>query len=131
GSLCNAVKILALDHMTTPVTIGNNLPSKRFGAKGIIKVADVEFKESDINRIAIIAPTARINVIRDFKVVEKRQVSIPERVVGLVKCDNPKCITNNEPMKTVFDVTYTGDDTVHMRCHYCNHSVNNHNARLL
>jgi len=131
GALFKAVKILGLEHLSTPVTIGNNLPSKRLGAKGIIKVADVEFPEADINRIAIIAPTARINIIRNFKVVEKRQVSLPERVVGLVKCDNPKCITNNEPMSTVFHVTDVGDDTVSLRCHYCNHTVNNHNVRLL
>lgn len=131
SALFKAVKILGLQDMKTPVTVGNNLPSKRLGAKGIIKAADVEFAEDVINRIAIIAPTARINIIRDFQVVEKRQVSIPERVVGLVKCDNPKCITNNEPMHTVFNVTDIGDDRVSLRCHYCNHTVDNSNVRLL
>ncbi len=131
GALFKAVKILGIDKLDTPVTIGNNLPSKRLGAKGIIKVANVEFPEAAINRIAIIAPTARINVIRDFKVTEKRQVSVPEKVVGLVKCPNHKCITNNEPMNTVFDVTYNGDDTVVLRCRYCNHTVDNHKAVLL
>lgn len=132
-ALFKAVKILGLEKFDTPVTIGNNLPSKRLGAKGIIKVADVEFPESVLNRIAIIAPTARINVIRDFTVVEKRQVEVPEKVVGLVKCDNPKCITNNEPMATVFHVE-NHDDTneeVSLRCHYCNHTVDNRHVRLL
>lgn len=130
-ALFKAVRILGLEHCDTPVTIGNNLPSKRLGAKGIIKVADVEFPEDVINRIAIIAPSARINIIRDFKVVEKRPVSLPDRVVGLVKCDNPKCITNNEPMHTVFDVTDIGDNGVSLRCHYCNHTVDSSNVRLL
>lgn len=72
SALFKAVKILGIANIHTPVTIGNNLPSKRLAAKGIIKVADVEFPEAVLNRIAIIAPTARINIIRDFKVVEKR-----------------------------------------------------------
>ena len=84
SALFKAVKILGIANIHTPVTIGNNLPSKRLAAKGIIKVADVEFPEAVLNRIAIIAPTARINIIRDFKVVEKRQVELPEKVVGIV-----------------------------------------------
>ncbi|MDE6010366.1 MAG: aspartate carbamoyltransferase regulatory subunit [Muribaculaceae bacterium] len=133
SALFKAVRILGIEDITTPVTIGNNLPSRRLGAKGIIKVADVEYPESVINRIAIIAPSARINVIRDFDVVEKRTVQLPDTVVGLVKCDNPKCITNNEPMKTVFHVVDRDSDTEHvvLKCHYCNHTVDNRHVRLL
>lgn len=133
SALFKAVRILGIEDLTTPVTIGNNLPSRRLGAKGIIKVADVEYPESVINRIAIIAPSARINVIRDFDVVEKRTVQLPDTVVGLVKCDNPKCITNNEPMKTVFHVVDRDSATEHvvLKCHYCNHTVDNRHVRLL
>lgn len=132
-SLFKAARILGLEELKSPVTIGNNLPSKRLGAKGIIKVADVEFPEKVINRIAIIAPSARVNIIRDFEVVEKRQVQLPEKVVGLIKCDNPKCITNNEPMSTVFHVVDREEatETVTLRCHYCNHTVDNHHVHLL
>lgn len=133
SALFKTVRILDIESLDTPVTIGNNLPSKRLGAKGIIKVADVEYPESVINRIAIIAPTARINVIRDFNVVDKRKVQLPEKVVGLVKCENPKCITNNEPMKTVFHVVDRDatTDQVVLKCHYCNHIVDNRHVRLL
>ena len=63
--LFKAVKLLDLENVSTQLTIGNNLESKRLGAKGIIKVADIFFTDSVINRIALIAPTAVINVIRD------------------------------------------------------------------
>lgn len=126
--LFKAVRILDIENLHTNVTIGNNLSSRRFGTKGIIKVADVEFPEETLNRIALIAPNAKINIIRDFEVVEKRRVALPDTIVGLVKCDNPKCITNNEPMRTCFHVTDRDDVTI--RCHYCGHSVKASEAQI-
>ncbi len=124
--LFKAVKILGIERMNNNVTIGNNLSSKRLGLKGIIKVADVEFPEDVINRIALIAPHAKINIIRDFDVVEKRQVQLPDEIVGIVRCGNPKCITNNEPMRTRFHVVDREDVTI--RCHYCGQSVKSGDA---
>ena len=95
--------------MDSAVTIGNNLASHRFGTKGIIKVADVEFSEEVLNRIAIIAPTAMVNIIRDYEVVEKRPVMLPDMLVGIVRCTNPKCIT----------------------CHYCNHTQEGSKAEII
>ena len=92
-------------------------------------MADVEFPEDVLNRIAIIAPTAMVNIIRDYEVVEKRQVSLPDTLVGLVRCSNPKCITNHEPMATRFDVVDRNNITI--RCHYCGHSTNGANAEIM
>ncbi len=128
-ALFKCVKILNLETMDCTLTIGNNLASKRCGRKGIIKVADVFFPEDVLNRIALIAPSAVVNTIRDYEVVEKRHVEIPSEIRGIVKCDNPKCITNNEPMATLF-VT-DPDKPGHIRCHYCNHSVANDKATVL
>ena len=119
--LFKAVRILGIENMKTNVTIGNNLSSKRLGLKGIIKVADVEFSDDVLNRIALIAPHANINIIRDFEVVDKQKVTLPDEIVGIVRCGNPKCITNNEPMRTRF--TVTDRDNVEIRCCYCGHSV--------
>lgn len=124
--LFKAVKILGIEKLKSHVTIGNNLSSKRLGSKGIIKVADVEFAEDVINRIALIAPNAKINIIRDFEVVEKRFVSLPDEIVGIVRCDNPKCITNNEPMNTRFTVIDRNNLTI--RCHYCGRTVKSEDA---
>lgn len=128
SALFKAVKILGIENLDKHVTIGNNLESKKLGTKGIIKVADVVFPEATLNRIALIAPTAVVNIIRDFEVVEKRRVSLPDTIVGIVRCNNPKCITNNEPMATRFDVVDRGDVTI--RCRYCGHSVKNKDAQI-
>lgn len=122
--LFKAVRILGLEHTTNHLTIGNNLDSQHLGTKGIIKVADVEFDEEVINRIALIAPHAKINIIRDYQVAEKHHVSLPDTIKGIVRCVNPKCITNNEPMATRFTVTDRDNpEGVSLRCHYCGHTV--------
>ena len=120
-ALFKAVKILGIAKMTANVTIGNNLSSHRLGKKGIIKVADVEFTDDVLSRIALIAPSAKINIIRDYKVVKKTPIALPEEIVGIVRCGNPKCITNNEPMRTRFSVVDRDDVTI--RCHYCGQTV--------
>lgn len=125
-SLFKAVKILGIEKMTTNVTIGNNLSSHRLGKKGIIKVADVEFDDDVLNRIALIAPHANINIIRDYKVARKFPISLPQEIVGIVRCGNPKCITNNEPMRTRF--TVVDRDDVAIRCHYCGQVVKSEEA---
>lgn len=127
--LFKVVRMLGIENMSNHVTIGNNLDSAKLGTKGIIKVADVEFPESLLNRIAIVAPGAKINVIRDYAVVEKRPVRLPDTIIGLVQCPNPKCITNNEPMRTRFIVT--DRNPVKLRCDYCGHMVESANAKII
>lgn len=128
-NLFKAVRILGIENMTNHVTIGNNLESKHLGSKGIIKVADTEFPQDVLDRIAIIAPTAVVNIIRDYEVVEKRPVNLPDVITGIVRCPNPKCITNHEPMPTRFDVT--NKSAVELRCYYCGHSVGSDEAPSL
>ena len=127
--LFKAVKILGIERVKSAVTIGNNLDSKKLGHKGIIKVADVFFPETVLNRIALIAPSAVVNIIRDYKVVEKFPVTLPDTIVGLVKCGNPKCITNNEPMRTRFSVIDRHDVTI--ACHYCSQAVRSTDAQII
>ena len=130
SAVFKAVKILGLENTPHAVTIGCNLASSKLGNKGIIKVADMEFDDTTINRIALIAPTAVINLIRDYHVVEKHPVALPDTIVGIVRCANPKCITNNEPMATKFDVVAREPHTI-IRCRYCNHSVAGDQAKIL
>lgn len=124
--LFKAVRILGLENAGGSVTIGMNLSSKKIGKKGIIKVADVEFADDVLNRIALIAPTAVVNIIREYEVVEKRPVHLHDTVVGIVRCPNPKCITNNEPMDTKFHVV--SRQPIMISCHYCSHVVNGSDA---
>ncbi len=107
-------QLLGLQNLGTPVTIGYNLLSKKLGKKGIIKVADKFFTDEEISRLSVVAPNIVLNFIRDYEVVEKKTVVTPEEIKGIVKCNNPKCITNNEPMATYFHVA-----NGILTCHYC------------
>ncbi|GAP72443.1 aspartate carbamoyltransferase regulatory chain [Candidatus Symbiothrix dinenymphae] len=115
--LFKVVSLLGIKKSTTPVTIGYGLDSKKMGKKGIIKIADKFFKADEIDRISLIAPSSQLNIIRDYEVVEKKLVGLPDELVGIVKCNNPKCITNNEPMRTRFQVI--DKENVTLKCHYC------------
>ena len=120
-ALFKVADLLDIKSIKSSVTIGVNLDSKHMGKKGIIKVADTFFSQETLNRIALISPQAKVNIIHDYCVTEKRLVSLPDTLIDLVKCNNPKCITNNEPMPTVFHVVDRAPVT--LRCHYCEHKV--------
>ncbi len=129
AAVFKAVRILGLENTEHAVTIGCNLASKRLGSKGIIKVADTFFDDDTLNRIALIAPQAVVNIIRDYEVVEKRPVTLPDTIRGIVTCTNPTCSTNNVPVHTRFDVISRGPGVI--RCHYCNHAVSGAEAKIL
>lgn len=113
-----ALRILNLEGIENQITIGINLNSRQHGKKGIIKIADKFFAGDELNKLALLAPEATVNVIKDFKVVEKKKVVMPEEVVGIAKCMNPKCVTNHQPIKTRFTVKAKGND-ISLLCHYC------------
>ena len=108
--------LLGLFDLKTPVTIGFNYPSQKVGSKGIIKVSDKFFTDDEISRLSVVAPNVILSIIRDYEVVEKREIALPDTLTNLVKCANPVCITNNEPMKTYFEVDKLKGL---VRCHYC------------
>ena len=109
--------LLGLFNLMTPVTIGNNYLSKKIGKKGIIKVSDKFFTDEEISRLSVVAPKIVLNIIRDYEVVEKKTVDTPDELRNIVKCNNPKCITNNELMQTIFNVV--DKDSGILKCHYC------------
>ena len=107
-------QLLKLAELETPVTIGYNFRSKKLGRKGIIKVEDKYFTDEEISRLSVVAPNIVLNIIKEYEVVEKKTVTTPAEIHGIVKCNNPKCITNNEPMRTYFHVA-----NGILTCHYC------------
>ena len=113
-----ALDILDLKRGEQQITIGINLKSKQFGRKGIINIADRFFEDEDLNKLALIAPKATVNIIRNFKVVEKKKLEMPAVVEGIAKCMNPKCITNHQPVRTRF-TTIDNGDSISLLCHYC------------
>ena len=113
-----ALDILNLKGIESQITIGINLTSKFFEKKGIIKIADKFFEDEELNKLALIAPKATVNVIRDFQVVEKKKLVMPEEIHGIAKCRNPKCVTNHQPVKTWFKTIDNGNE-ISLLCHYC------------
>ena len=113
-----ALNLLNLKGIESQITIGINLTSKVHGKKGIIKIADKFFEDEELNRLALIAPKATVNIIRNFNVVEKKKLVMPKEVVGIAKCRNPKCVTNHQPIKTRF-TTIEDNDKISLLCHYC------------
>ena len=113
-----ALDILNLKGIENQITIGINLTSKAQGKKGIIKIENKFFEDDELNKLALLAPDATINIIRDFKVVEKKKIVMPEEVIGVAKCMNPKCVTNHQPIKTRFTVKAKGKE-IALLCHFC------------
>ncbi len=128
-ALFKVVSLLNLDQLDTMITIGNSLDSKKHGKKGIIKLSEVFFKDDEINKISLVAPSAKLNIIRNYEVVEKRVVEIPDEIHGIVKCVNPKCITNNENVITRFEVVSKSE--VKLKCHYCEKITDQENIEII
>lgn len=111
------VRLLGLETLQEKVFLGTYLGSKRDGTKGIVKIANKVLTANETNKIALIASGATVNIIENYEVVEKRHISLPSKVVGLVRCFNPKCITNKDPVTTVMHII--GKEPVALRCQYC------------
>jgi len=116
GEALNVVKILGIAGRTTEsLSIATNVLSGQMGKKDIVKLSNRELSKEEVDRIALISPRATINIIRDYKVCEKKGVEIPDMIEGLVRCPNPGCISNaNEPIRSRFIVTPKG-----LHCTYC------------
>ena len=123
------VNLLDIPSMKSNVTIGYNLDSKKIGKKGLIKIADVFFTEEDLSKISVVAPNVVMNTIRNYEVVEKREVKLPNELHNIIKCNNLNCITNNEPMATHFAASNSGNGT--FKCRYCEKEININDAKLL
>jgi aspartate carbamoyltransferase regulatory subunit len=117
SNLFKVIQILGLDTIDNMITFGTNLESKKLGKKAIIKLAGIYFEDDDINRIALVAPEAKLNIIKDYEVIEKSVVVVPDEIRGIARCVNPKCITNFESVETKFRVM--NKKSVSLKCHYC------------
>lgn len=91
-------------------------------------MSDKFFTDDEISRLSMIAPCMVLNIIKDYEVVEKKTVETPDVLKGIVKCNNPKCITNNEPMHTIFNVV--NKDARLLKCHYCGKEQKMDEAKL-
>jgi len=121
GHALDVVKILSISGRTNGIVlIAMHVPSKQLGTKDIVKVEGRELKPKEVDKIALLAPHASINIIRNYHVAEKKRARLPSIILGTVKCGNPACITNsNEPIQSKFYVK--SQDPLMLKCHYCGH----------
>ena len=130
SKLFEVVSLLHLEAIRgSSIMVGYNLKSKKMGHKSIIKVSDKYFSDAELNQLSVVAPNVTLCIIRDYEVVEKKKVTLPEEIRGIVRCANPKCITNNEPMTTLFHVTDRERDII--QCHYCEKKQNLEHVKLV
>lgn len=116
GEGLTVIRILGIqDGTNVTFTVATNVSSSHGGRKDLVKIENRELVKSEVDKIALIAPDAKISIIRDFKVVAKKPVEVPCDIVGVIKCPNPNCITNTrEPAESRFVVHPRG-----FRCQYC------------
>ena len=123
------VEILNLRDKGDLVMVGMNLSSEKIGKKGLIKIGNSFPSKEEVDKIALIAPEANLNIIRDYTVIKKEKLKIPDILEIIVKCANPKCITNVENHKTKFYVL--GRNPIRMRCHYCERIMETSDIELI
>ena len=122
-------EILDLENNKGVVSIATNLQSKSIGKKGIIKLGGKSLTQEEVNKIAIVAPDATVNIIKNYNVKEKINVKSPDVIDSVVKCSNPVCITNNEQISTKFYVIKK--DPLKIKCHYCERSMGKEDIEIV
>jgi aspartate carbamoyltransferase regulatory subunit len=120
GEALNVLKILGITGTTDEcLSIATNVASREMKCKDIVKIENRELKKEEVDRIALIAPKATINIIRNYEVIDKKGVEIPDIVIGVIRCTNPGCISNtDEPIKSKFEVLDCG-----LHCLYCDNLI--------
>ncbi|BAD86384.1 aspartate carbamoyltransferase, regulatory subunit [Thermococcus kodakarensis KOD1] len=120
------LKVIEILGLTKPnggtLLIASNVPSKKLGRKDIVKVEGRYLSEEEVNKIALIAPMATVNIVKDYKIIEKFNVEIPDEITGILKCPNPNCVSNHEYVTPRFHVE--SREPLKLRCHYCERTIN-------
>ncbi|MCR4289474.1 MAG: aspartate carbamoyltransferase regulatory subunit [Candidatus Scalindua sp.] len=116
-STFKVANILNIQKIKQVVLIGFNLSSKKLGKKGIIKIGGKLLTQEEVNKIALIAPDAKVNIIKNSEVVKKFTVNIPDIIEEFMKCFNPNCVSNHQNILSKFHVI--NKNPIRIRCHYC------------
>jgi len=117
GKALQVAEILNIPNSEREIMIGVNLTSRKMGKKDIIKIENRELSKEEAGSIALISPTATLIVIRDYKVINKFGIDIPEEINHYIICPNSNCITNAETIETRFELA--GKTPIEVRCSYC------------
>lgn len=128
-STLKVAEILNIQNEEQVVLVGMNLESKFLGKKGIIKIGGKIIDQKEVNKIALIAPNATVNIIKDYEVVKKFPVVVPEVIENIVKCFNPNCVSNYHNLEPKLHVI--SKNPIKLRCHYCERVMNSKDIVLI
>jgi aspartate carbamoyltransferase regulatory subunit len=124
GQALNVLNILEITACTdAAVSVVMNVRSKKMGLKDIVKVEDRELKPEEVDKIALIAPNATINIIRNSEVVAKHKVYLPKSIEGIIRCANPNCISNAEREPVMSKFVTVNENPPRFRCFYCERMI--------
>ena len=118
GQALRIVRLLSLLENKNKVTLGLNLPSKLIGQKDLIKIETRVLTNDEANEIVIFAPEATINIIQEFEVIQKINTHLPNSIANVFLCPNPVCITQSEPVESLFTIEEQGKQ-IKLTCHFC------------
>ena len=126
GQALNVLKILGINKQTdTVVSVVMNVRSVKWNTKDIVMVQDRELSSNEVNKIALIAPNATINIIRNSERADKHKVHLPETIKGIIRCANPNCISNAEREPVIPEFTVLKGDPPKFRRVYCERIIGN------
>ena len=118
GTALKVLEYLKIDPAKTKLALIMNTDSHMFGTKDIIIIeSEVEAETIDLDVLGLVARTATVGIVRGGKIVEKKQPTLPEHVVNIIKCVNPRCVTTTEPAVQMFHLVHS--DRQEYRCDYC------------
>ena len=120
GNGMNIYNVLNLGKLDCAVALIKNAESPKMGKKDIIKISTL--LDIDLDVLGYLDPGITVNVIRDGEVAEQRTLELPQRVVGVIKCKNPRCITSVE-REIVHEAKLTDPVKKVYRCIYCEQKV--------
>jgi len=129
GPAMQAIQVLGVSAGSTALPVGMYQVSSKIGHKDILKIENRTLTPDEINKIAVLSPEATLCNIRDYQVVDKIKAHLPPEIMGIIRCNNPKCITNHERITTRFMVL--DDDPIRVQCRYCERFMTGKDIELL
>src|SRR3989338_2326455 len=123
------INLLNLEQHGRVISAATNLTSTKMGKKGMIKISGKILSEKEVNRIVVVAPNVTYSTITDYQAVKKVKLKVPQEIVGIVKCNNPNCITNVESVQTKFKIV--SEEPLKIKCNYCERTTVKEEIKLL
>ncbi len=101
GTAARALELLGLPR-EGPITVGINIPSPSQGRKDIVRVEGLFLEKPELDRLALLGKHLTVTIVHEGTISEKTVLDVPERLIGILTCRNPTCVTNAEEVQTVF-----------------------------